>query len=190
MGGVVERRRGSRCRRSARRPSVMRREAELHAQGRALVDAERPRDRGLDRRHVAHRDTRPSPAASRSRQNDSTRAVTATRLSPPGGAKSGSARQPVARVGRDLGERTAVPVAVVELDQAGRRPRPRSRTPPRSRPRSGGPARSGLEYTLRDRRRRRSARASTRRPARARARRARDRRGPAGGRRGCAAVSP
>ena len=60
---------------------------------------------------------RPSVAASRSRQNDSTRAVTATRLSPPGGAKFGSASHAQPALGAHLGQRAAVPLAVVELDQ-------------------------------------------------------------------------
>ena len=67
---------------------------------------------------------------------------------PPGGANVGSLRQRASSSGRQVREALAVPLAVVELDRAGRRRRPRRRPRPRSAPRSGGPAATGSRSTV------------------------------------------
>ena len=75
--------------------------------------------------------------------SDATRSPTATRLSPPGGANDGVRPPPREVLGRELGERSLVPLAVVHLHQPRLHLDRRRRARPRSRPPSHAPAAAG-----------------------------------------------
>ena len=80
--------------------------------------AERPEHRGLDRRHVAHRDDRPvGERVEHSRAYSPTRFPTEARLSPPGGAKSASLRHFHTTPPASSPNAQTVVLAVVDLDQ-------------------------------------------------------------------------
>ena len=155
-------------------------------QRRALVDAERPAHRGLDRRDVAHRDqfapsvvARRSPAERADPRGHDREALAAGR----GEARIGAPRGPlVAARSRRADDR---PTRRSRARSGGRRPRPRRRRPRRSPSRSD--ARGATGSNRRARSRTVASRVASARdllePPRRRARR---RRGPAAGRRDCA----